>query len=88
VITSVTNDVAAAQQDIDTRGAVASDVRAALASDLDRARRIGMPAAATVAADWSDALNQLSSALQARTPDPYLEQARQDLLALGQVVGS
>ena len=41
-----------------------------------------------VAADWSDALTQLSSALKASAVDPFLLRARQDLLAVGQAVGN
>jgi hypothetical protein len=88
VITALTNDVAAAHQDLTARGAMATDVRSALATDIRRARRIGTPAVATVAADWSDALTQLSSALKASAVDPFLLRARQDLLAVGQAVGN
>jgi hypothetical protein len=83
VITSLSNDVAAAHQDILARGVVASDVRAALVTDLQRAHRLGSPASTTVAADWSDALNQLSAALRTSAAAPFLLRARQDLLALG-----
>jgi hypothetical protein len=87
VITALTNDIAAAHQDLVTQGAMAPAVRATLAKDLGRARRIGQPAVTSVAADWSDALGQLSAALRASATQPSLLQARQDLLAVGQVVG-
>jgi hypothetical protein len=87
VITSLTNDTAAAHQDIVTRGVVAPAVRRAMVSDLRRAGQIGKPAVTTAAADWSDALNQLSSALGGPTMEPFLDRARDDLLAVSQAVG-
>jgi hypothetical protein len=87
VITALSNDVAAAHQDLATRGEVAPAVRSALVSDLRAARRVGTPAETTVAAEWSDALYQLSASLRASAPEPFLLRARQDLLAVGQVAG-